>query len=255
MFILKGRELMRRIFLSLLFVVSLLIITGCNTKAMPVDDYNYLALGDSIAEGYLFNGAIGNSYADYLASDCLPKNTNLNKHFAITGATSNDLLEDLQENEPYIENEETYFIEDAIKNADLITLTIGANDLLDIVEFDMDNYSMSYNIGEVFQTLLKLHNNLDLILTNIRALNDTVPIYVTSYYFPFSKATGEQVDEIQPYMQKLFELIKLVTISNEAHYVDISYVVKGHHLPNAYDIHPNEEGYKAIANAICEQIK
>lgn len=87
-------------------------------NASPV---NYLSLGDSI--GYGMSASPGASYFDLFSefkNNAAFKKSGSNINLAVPGATTGDLLESLG----------TKFVQHAVKKADVITISIGGNNLL-----------------------------------------------------------------------------------------------------------------------------
>ena len=104
----------RRIFATLL---SLCLVLGLlPTAAFAQDTISYVALGDSITTGYKLDDPDAESFAAIIAAENGYELTNL----AAEGATSADLLD-------VIQNEANAA---TLENADLITITIGGNDLM-----------------------------------------------------------------------------------------------------------------------------
>ena len=104
---------MRRRFLSVL--LSLCLVLSLLPTAAFAQGKSYVALGDSITTG---DGLAGSEQAfpEIVAEETGYDLTNL----AVSGATSQDLLETLSDDRA----------SDAVEGADLITITIGGNDLM-----------------------------------------------------------------------------------------------------------------------------
>lgn len=113
---------------SILMLLSLLV-TSIGVSLQPVyaenrsDKTNYVAFGDSIAAGYGLDGysdnqtaAPGDSYQALVASFLHTQSAN----YAITGDNSDDCMELLHSGKADAD----------LANADIITLSIGSNDLL-----------------------------------------------------------------------------------------------------------------------------
>ena len=116
----------RRIFATLL---SLCLVLGLlPTAAFAQNAISYVALGDSITTGYGLQGD-EKSFAQLVAEE---KGCTLNNELAKAGATSRGLLEVVQDEEN----------SDILQNADLITITIGGNDLMGaLYQFLADKYN------------------------------------------------------------------------------------------------------------------
>ena len=108
---------MRKGILSTLLALCLaLSLLPASALAAGGEQKSYVALGDSITTGYGLDEA--QSFAEQIAEQ---EGYTLNDSLASDGATSTDLLE-------VVKSEANA---DTLKNADLITVTIGGNDLMD----------------------------------------------------------------------------------------------------------------------------
>ncbi|MCT6903272.1 MAG: hypothetical protein M3Z48_08535, partial [Lactobacillus sp.] len=102
---------------------------------------DYVALGDSLAHGMNEVGVIGLGYTDFIAQALQQDGflTSFNKGFAMSGYTTKNVLADLQNDVAKTVTGFGYTDEQAklrasIKEAEIITLTAGANDLLPILK-------------------------------------------------------------------------------------------------------------------------
>ncbi len=102
--------------LVVMLAVLVIFITAGKPKVESKNDViNYVALGDSIAAGYGL-AEDESSYVDLIGEDLGASTTNL----AASGMTSTELLQMLSSGEH----------DDVISQADIITISIGSNDLL-----------------------------------------------------------------------------------------------------------------------------
>ena len=181
------------ILLCLLLLGGLLPATG----EEPV----YVALGDSIADGYRLTGYTGPGsapsesfpvlLADEMGAKLLP--------LAVSGMDTDGLLQAL----------DTQTYRAAVSKARYISLTIGSNDLLHpaiqqltaLAEAaaDGDLRTMLNSLGSIGDTLTnreaqelyalraeRFKENWERIIAEIRELNPTADIYVTNFYNPYS---------------------------------------------------------------------
>ncbi len=105
----------KRILSTLLALCLALSLLPASALAAGGEQKSYVALGDSITTGYGLDEA--QSFAEQIAEQ---EGYTLNDSLASDGATSTDLLE-------VVRSEANA---DTLKNADLITITIGGNDLM-----------------------------------------------------------------------------------------------------------------------------
>ena len=182
---------MKKILLFIL-VFSLFIV---NVKA-----YKIVSLGDSIPNGYLLDDeedSFDNRLANTLKADFY--------EFSYIGMRSDDLLRELDRKE----------IKDNIKDADIVIINIGANDLLDLLDLlDLNKLNIDFEYGENIQVnlnkdyldgiynyiksffedelepkakeaLLEFKEVFPKIISKIKEYNPNVKIYVNSLYNPF----------------------------------------------------------------------
>lgn len=104
---------------------------------------HYAAFGDSLAAGVLSDNTIGLSYADYIAQDLQRVDLlgSYEKPYAVPGATSQNMLDALMDRDMQIK----------IASKDMITITIGANDFLQVLS---KNPERLQNPEEVQKSLL-----------------------------------------------------------------------------------------------------
>ena len=203
---------MRRRFLSVL--LSLCLALGLLPTAAFAQGESYVALGDSITTGFgLSNDE--QAFPKIIAEKYGYELKNLSK----SGATSSDLLEVVQASENA----------DALENADLITITIGGNDLMGaLYQFLADAYNdangtnisaadvqaaltgTNQNITQVGMltfaagviggfassdaattALMEFGTNLSAIIAALYQANPDVTIIVANQYNPYSYAAEE----------------------------------------------------------------
>lgn len=161
----------------------------------------YVALGDSIADGYRLDGytapgsAPAGSFpvllAEAMGARLIP--------LAVSGMDTDGLLQAL----------DTRTYREAVAEADTITLTIGSNDLLHPAIHRLTSLGQSVAEGNLSSLLTDLagagdiltsqeaqeeyarhvarfKENWEAIIARIRALNPSADIYVTDFYNPYS---------------------------------------------------------------------
>ncbi|MCD7776028.1 MAG: S-layer homology domain-containing protein [Firmicutes bacterium] len=123
----KAKERIGQRLLSLLLMVTLCLgvlpITGFAADSTESVSYSYLALGDSITTGYGLDDAEREGFVALLANAISADST---YNAGVNGLTSSALLEALTDTAG--ENYAVYMA--AVSTADVITITIGGNDLL-----------------------------------------------------------------------------------------------------------------------------
>ncbi|MGF7089189.1 lysophospholipase L1-like esterase [Kroppenstedtia sanguinis] len=220
------------------------ILTQLREKAKEKAELNYLVLGDSVARGFGSEKSDSHGYsslvAKELAKDQIPLQL-INR--GVIGQTSKQLTGYIQ----------TPNIQQEIREADLISLTIGGNDLLKAALQDHDPLRILTDFDQIQSRYKK---NLDTILTEIRAHNRKAPILITSLYNP--------VLPDEPYFKISNRLLKNWNIGMKevaysyrlTHVVDVTERLiagKGNWLSD--EIHPNDRGYRWMAEGILDEIR
>ena len=113
------KRLIYIIFIIIIFFNSLQPILSIGTSSQFT---NYVAMGDSIAYGYGLKDISTQSYAQIVRSKLNIPKTNF-KNLAISGMTCKEYYEKITTDSSY---------QNSIKSADLITVSIGSNELLGI---------------------------------------------------------------------------------------------------------------------------
>ncbi|ARM72398.1 secreted lipase/acylhydrolase, putative [Listeria monocytogenes] len=212
-----------------------------NTKVTKKQNtFKITALGDSLTYGV--GDTEGGGYVRVVENFYKQKKRNVeNVNLAISGAKSGQLLKQLGQKE----------VQNQIKSADVILMTIGGNDLFRGGEALDDFKSEAIKNVEVSYT-----SNLKQIYQTIRSLNPTVPVYHIGLYNPFmslenanelSAVANEWNWQSQNLSQNEKNIIYVPTFDlfqqNGAAYL-------------ASDkFHPNHAGYQFIGNRVTEVIQ
>lgn len=211
---------------------------NANLDELQQNKYTYVALGDSIAYGYLVEKE--DRYSNLLNTSLYNNYTNVKyTNLAVTGWKASDLLNAIT-NSSYSETRSDADVKNAtndtyvsaIKDADLITVSIGSNELLSVVTsklaeiFGIDkgkltNDSIQAKIQEIvksgdvskIQTMIselknaynELGSNLSngvesykqswkSIVSKIEEINPDVTIVATEFYNPYADVTDIKID-------------------------------------------------------------
>ena len=205
----------KRILATLLCLCMVLCMIPLSASAEEVEaPKNYVALGDSIPSGYGLQES-EKAFPEFLAES----NAYALENLAEEGITSATLLTKLADPEVVAK----------VAAADVITLTVGGNDLLDgLYNFLLGKYNadkeeeeqlekaelqekllngdsalLAFAIGvlpefaesdEVTASLTQFTQNLVKIVGTIKTANPDVAVYVTSQYNPYSYLAADQAD-------------------------------------------------------------
>lgn len=233
-------------------VLFLFIYLGLSINAYG---YDMLSIGDSIIEGYMLDNyeeSFDNLFADTLNLDLT--------EYSEMGNNSTDILNLLYTKE----------LDEDIKNADMIVLSVGSNDLLDIVfeielpgiEIDFYNNAAiditdsNFNIGTALIGLndfftsqeliskmddayIKFKNNWQEIIAYIKEINPDVKLIVNNLYNPFFNINVPLLDIdfstasqlVDEYILKMNEVIENNSNGNYI-VIDVYHILRNNKLLN-----------------------
>lgn len=246
--ILKRLIVIGFIFLSIFFIYRKVTSTH--------DTINYIALGDSISEGMNSYGKVDYGFPDYI-SDYLKEEGKLGfytKSFSKSGYTTQDLVNDIEENKMIEENDDRVYITSALRDSNLVTLSIGANNFIRRLNFN--------NLPSKLEDLSSSKKEIDQIAIDLEKLIILIKKYakediiLIGYYNPLPMLTTykKEIDELVQYANQKY---KEVSEKQKITYIDIFDLFEQHpgFLPNPLDIHPNIKGYEAISKEIIKIIE
>lgn len=229
--------------LKILILILLLLIVYLIYIFFKNDKLNYIALGDSVAEGMNPYGEIGYSYTDYIAN-YLKKEKKLSyytKKYTKSGYITENVINDIENN---IE------LKKDLRESDLVTISIGANDFLKhikIGEMSVDN------IREIKTKIATVFPNIEETIKKVKkyAKNQVI---IVGYYNPIPflfNTNGNDLDILFAYMDDEYQKI---ADKYDCDYVSLYLLFKNNasYLPNPADIHPNLDGYKAISKGVIK---
>ncbi|HFI0238858.1 TPA: SGNH/GDSL hydrolase family protein [Streptococcus suis] len=222
-------------------------------------EFHYVALGDSLTEGVgdttgqggfvpLLAQSLTNDYGyevDY-------------QNFGISGNTSNQILKRMKEKQE---------LKTALQEANLLTITVGGNDLRKVIIKNITNLKLS-----TFDKPAKEYGKrLESIIQVARKDNPTLPIYVIGIYNPFFLSLPE-LTEMQVIVDKWnttteetvakYENVYFVGINDllyrglegEAGISQLNQSQSNNLLFEEDQFHPNNTGYEIIKKAVLEKM-
>ncbi|MBO8172117.1 MAG: lipase [Bacillaceae bacterium] len=207
----------------------------------PEDDkLNMVFLGDSITRGVGDRegmGYVGRVKQALEQEEGWRLSVN---NLAVSGATSEDLIDQLQQDG----------IQYALSRADVIVLTIGGNDLHPGWD-ELDTIDFSQYRGDVEG----FSENAARILDLIRAVNPDSPIYWIGLYNPFEDIP-ELTNSAAIVQNWNANLEKMVLSHDRVYYVPVFDLFRGQtdRLLYTDHFHPSAEGYELIATRVLERI-
>ncbi|MBO4493587.1 MAG: SGNH/GDSL hydrolase family protein [Ruminococcus sp.] len=269
--------------IAAVIVASLALgLSACSMTEIPAREVVHnievppkmLFLGDSIAAGYGLDGYTSEdnyscrSYANILreryeveiGSEC--GHTMVNR--AVSGYTSFDLIEQISSGE----------LDSDLSSCDAVVISIGGNDLLDIMlelmknmgitekgSFESDSFDLFSAAGSLFNIRGDIDSALERFEENMRTIAEELlkrtegTIYIQTLYDPleyfsrFSIVTDFSAE-------KIGRLNRIISENSSIGYkvIDVAADFKGKagELTNisSYDIHPNAKGHEIIAGDV-----
>jgi lysophospholipase L1-like esterase len=215
---------------------------------------NYVALGDSLAVGTgAYHRSYVDRYADHLKADTSTSVSVIN--LGRDGQTSSELLHGLRDNASWRQ---------AVSAADVITFNIGFNDLGRAGEAYENGTCGGANDRECLRAAVRtFKENWDAIiaeLLSLRSIDDTVIRTIGMGHTPRifvddavttwpSEGKIEDLRVLKPYVEEVNKHIATTAADNDVPYVEV-YLEEG--CVNADGVHPNDEGYRVIAEQLRE---
>lgn len=225
------------------------------TETVPggVETVSYVALGDSLATG----AGATTSYVEVYAA-ALEERTGVDlaiTNLAVNGWTSTDLLTALQQDET---------MRTAVAGADLVTVDIGANDLLGAIPFyASDNCGGDDNLQCLRDATALVEQQWAAILDEVLALRDgeVAGIATIDLYQPFigNRRVADDLDVLRPVMDGLNAVL---TDGAEARGIPVATVHDAFHGPDGTGdpndaflisvdgLHPSNAGHELIAQEL-----
>lgn len=238
-------------------ITMFLLLSVASPSFATNQKVNYVALGDSLAEGLLYDKSFGKSYAEIISEHLLQqkKLQSFSKEFAVSGYKSRNLLKDLQSNK--VKNNAS--LHDTVKQASLITIHIGANDFLSEMKVNAESQTIEFDHTKTSAIMTQVKTNVSEILKEIRTLNSSAKIVVLGYYYPYvhiDVPTQETI--LRTALSLLNGTLQQIASEHGSMFVSLDQVFKENpkqYFPNPKDPHPNNDGYALIAKAIIAELE
>ncbi len=229
-------------YLMLIFIVFIIYKISYNGKI------NYIALGDSLAEGINPYGEIGYGYTDYF-SDYFRNSKKLriyNNEFVNKDYKIHNIIDDIHNNKKIKTTKKTLNIRSVLRESDIVTISIGLNDFVEKMnKIDKDQLTLEYSK----QIIDEISIEFDSMLKQIKKYAKN-KIIVIGYYNPYN---NYKYNYIVNYSNKRFNTI---CKNNDVIYIKISEVFNNKELifPNPSSYYPNTLGYYKIFKKILDSV-
>jgi lysophospholipase L1-like esterase len=235
-----------KIKLLVITILVLLIVTWAAFTRKNVN-IDYVSLGDSLAAGLTPKHTIDKSYSDFIAEKLEAKGLigDFNK-FGVTGYTTKDVLTAIDP-----ANQENSQRVMALSKAEIVTLDVGANDLLNIIP------QLTANPIQASTIIQKVSENITKIISTLKNINPKAKIYIMGYYNAFPYYPEERQALLIPLVKRFNLAIKQAVEATGGTYIDTYQTMDKDllkYLPEN-DIHPDLLGYQVIADEFWSVIK
>ena len=214
-----------------------IIITTIIYFNIDKDTLNFLALGDGISTGMTAYHIEGYDFNDYL-TEYLNENNNLEHYYKTFNETDESVTSLLNKINNNVESlERKIKIKQAIKQADIITIALGMDEL--------NNYVLKNNLGST--KINGYLNKFSELLKILRNLNNK-KIFVIGLYSSthINKKTVEKINT---------ELERLVK-KEQAEFINISEITENSNFfPVKNNYYLNYKGQEYIYNKIKEKLE
>lgn len=219
-----------------------------------VAKFSYVAVGDSLTEGVGDLTKQGGFVS--LVKQDLTRNYNYQVkalNYGVSGNTSQQILQRMVENKD---------LQTSLKQADLLSLTVGGNDLMRVVRKNLANLA----VGDFVQPQAAYQANLAKIIEQARKDNADLPIYIVGIYNPFYLSFPDL-----PQMQEVLDNWNQASQDVISQYEQVYFVPVDELLSKGLggdnqtgtvndllfaedNFHPNTTGYQLMAQALMEKI-
>ena len=206
-------------------------------------DLRIVSIGDSLTEGVGDETESG-GYVGILNHTFEDNQLNIRiENYGKKGNRTDQLLKRLDQDE----------IASSIKKADIILITIGANDIMKVAKDNFLNLTM-----EPFNRELEgYQDRLRAIFHKMKERNPDVHIYLIGFYNPLEQYFGH-IEDLEMIVTNWNEAGKALTEEFEhVSYIPTAdlFVPSDTKLLADDQFHPNTTGYKRMAERILEEIK
>ncbi|ALX49794.1 SGNH/GDSL hydrolase family protein [Lentibacillus amyloliquefaciens] len=203
---------------------------------------NVTALGDSLTQG------VGDNVTDGGYVGILDNTINANNHlvtfdnYGKHGHRSDQLLKRLEEQQ----------VAQSVENADMVLITIGANDIMQVVK---ENFT-DLKINDFTPAKETYEENLRQIFDKIYSLNENTHIYLIGIYNPFMNYFPD-IKELDIIVEDWNNISRSVAAEHEdATFIPVADLFSSGDKKLFADdnFHPSHRGYQLFARRILEHL-
>lgn len=234
---------------KIIIPILIIFLTFAIYKANDDNLIDYMSIGDSMTLGINSYGNTSFGYNNYI-KNYLDNNNLLhqyNNYFSMQDYTISELNKDIINNKTVLYSDKNYSIKKELREADIITLSIGMDYLVSTINYGGD----IENLDQMYPIIDEMTKEMNELIKNIKRYS-SAEIILIGYYNPYNNYTKN--------LNKLFAYIndKYSTISknNNIKYIDIYEKISNNknYLPNNKDYHLTTKGYLEIANNVISYL-
>ncbi|WP_335871709.1 GDSL-type esterase/lipase family protein [Bacillus sp. 2205SS5-2] len=205
-------------------------------------DIKIVSLGDSLTQGVGDSSDTG-GYIPYLTSSLNSLSSINNTEFVNLGKKglkTSGLLKKLEK--PEVQKE--------IKEADLVIITIGGNDMMDVLKNNFSSLTLDLFVNET----IEYEQRLTKIFEKIKTLNEETGIVLIGIYNPFLAWLSDIPEAEEILNQWNITSEKTLKSYDQTLYVEIADIFMNLEDNLLYDdlFHPNDLGYQRISERLFE---
>jgi len=239
------------VLLTFLLIFTFSFPKGSHAATLKTN-VKYVSLGDSLAAGQTPNKTIDKSYADFLSDQLKQAGYNVTtQKFGVPGYTTKNL---------YTQILQDTNVRNSIDKSNIVTVDIGANDLLQVPGILSGNASPKAIDDAVWNAYLYTV----LTVGEIKYINPKTQIYLMGYYNPFLRLQLINSPLAGPFAALLNQLNNNISQASKmypsVYYVPTAEVFSANiqnylrYVPNPADIHLSLEGYQVVGNQFFQKI-
>ncbi|MDK8641699.1 SGNH/GDSL hydrolase family protein [Niallia taxi] len=209
------------------------------------EELNVVAAGDSLTQGVGDSTGTG-GYVPYLQKLFQQEQgigTVTINNYGVKGNRTDQLLKKIKSAE----------VKQSISDADMVILTIGGNDIMKVVRDHISNLQLD----DFTPQMKTFETNLYNVLREIRKDNQQAAIVLVGVYNPFTKwfADVDEMNDIVTEWNRTGE--NILTLYDNTYFVPIEQIFTDttENLLYTDYFHPNDKGYKLIADEIYTKVK
>lgn len=232
-----------------ILIGSIILLTTFLIYLTTLDKLVYfLPLGDSLAQGKTPYGEKDYGYNDYL-KDYIDDKGILEKYidgFIVDDYRTTDLIKDIEDNKKIMIGNKNQTIKNALIKADLVTLSIGMNDLY----YKLNTANLENN--EIYNHIDEMINDIDALFKILRKYCKE-DIIIINYFRSTVILDNPQIKEFFDYTNTL---LKNKSDEYKIEYVSIDKLLENNnlYLPMTTSYLPSRNGYEAISKEIIKKI-